>query len=169
MGAPAAQSTDLSAGVLSAVAAAFVLACGLWWVYFHFAADAMRYALTTAQVQTHIARHVMTYGHLLLIGSVISVAVGMRESVIHPGEHLPWGVCGLLVGGVALYLATFGYTRWAMFRLVSTTRLTAAAVVLALLPIAPHIPALAALMLVAGVLVVLNTVEWIRVKRAAPS
>lgn len=170
IGGPAAQQRGhLSAGVLCAVAAAFVLACGLWWVYFHFAADAMRYALTTAQVQTHIARHVMTYGHLMLIGSVISVAVGMRESVIHPGEHLPWGVCGLLIGGVALYLATFGYTRWAMFRLVSTTRLTAAGVVLVLLPIAPHIPALTALILVAAVLVVLNTVEWIRVKRAAPS
>ena len=25
-----------------AVAAAFVLSCGLWWVYFHFAADAVR-------------------------------------------------------------------------------------------------------------------------------
>ncbi|HEY7046543.1 MAG TPA: low temperature requirement protein A [Jatrophihabitantaceae bacterium] len=166
IGGPAAQIRHLSAGVLCAVAAAFVLACALWWVYFHFAADAMRYALTTAQVQTHIARHVMTYGHLMLIGSVISVAVGMQESVIRPGEHLPWGVSGLLFGGVALYLATYGYTRWAMFKLVSTTRLTAAAVVLALLPAAPHLPALAALILVAAVLVGLNVVEYIRVQRA---
>jgi low temperature requirement protein LtrA len=168
-GPAAAQRGHLSAGVLSAVAAAFVLACGLWWVYFHFAADAMRYALTTAQVQTHIARHVMTYGHLMLIGSVIAVAVGMRESVARPGQVLPWSVAGLLVGGVALYLATYGYTRWAMFRLVSTTRLSAAAVVLVLLPIARHVPALAALILVAAVLVGLNVVEYIRVRRATPN
>jgi len=169
IGGPAAQSEHLTAGVLWAVAAAFVLTCALWWVYFHFAADAMRYALTTAQVQTHIARHVMTYGHLLLIASVISIAVGMRESVVHPGHHLSWGVSGLLVGGCALYLASYGYTRWAMFKLVSTTRLTAAAVTLVLLPIAPHVPALAALILVAAVLVVLNVVEYLRVRRAVPN
>jgi len=169
IGGPAAQSEHLSAGVLWAVAAAFVLTCALWWVYFHFAADAMHYALTTAQVQTHIARHVMTYGHLLLIGSVISIAVGMRESVAHPGHHLSGGVSGLLVGGCALYLASYGYTRWAMFKLVSTTRLTAAVVMLVLLPIAPHLPALAALILVAAVLIALNVVEYIRVRRAVPN
>jgi low temperature requirement protein LtrA len=165
IGGPAADG-HLSAGVLSAVAAAFVLACGLWWVYFHFAADAMRHALTTAQVQASIARHVMTYGHFALIASVISIAVGMREAVAQPGDHLPWGVSGLLVGGCAIYLATYGYTRWAMFKLVSTTRLTAAAVMLVVLPIAPHVPGLVALILVATVLVGLNVVEYLRVRRA---
>lgn len=164
IGGPAASDKHLSAGVLAAVAAAFVCACALWWVYFHFAADAMRYAITTAQVQTHIARHVMSYGHLMLVGSVISIAVGMREAVAHPGQHLSWGVTGLLFGGCALYLATYGYTRWAMFRLVSTTRLTAAAVMLTLLPVAPHLPALGALTLVAAVLVALNVVEYVRVR-----
>lgn len=166
IGGPAADG-HLSAGVLCAVAAAFVLACGLWWVYFHFAADAMRHALTTAQVQASIARHVLTYGHLALVGSVISIAVGMGEAVAHPGDDLPWGVSGLLVGGCAVYLATYGYTRWAMFKLVSTTRLTAAAVMLVVLPIAPHVPSLAALILVAAVLVGLNVVEYIRVRRAS--
>jgi low temperature requirement protein LtrA len=77
-------------------------------------------------------------------------------------------VAGLLLGGCALYLATYGYTRWAMFRLVSTTRLTAAAAVLALLPLAPHLPALAALTLGAAVLIALNVVEYLRVKRRVP-
>lgn len=167
IGGPAASDKHLSAGVLAAVATAFVFACALWWVYFHFAADAMRYAMTTAQVQTHIARHVMSYGHLLLVGSVISIAVGMREAVIRPGHDLGWGVTGLLLGGCAIYLATYGYTRWAMFRLVSTTRLAASAVVLVLLPVAPHLPALGALMLVAVVLITLNVVEHIRVRRAS--
>jgi low temperature requirement protein LtrA len=166
IGGPAASGKHLSAGVLAAVATAFVFACGLWWVYFHFAADAMRYAMTTAQVQSHIARHVMSYGHLMLVGSVISIAVGMREAVARPGQELSWGVTGLLFGGCALYLATYGYTRWAMFRLVSTTRLTASAVVLALLPVARHLPALGALLLAAAVLVVLNVVEYWRVRRA---
>jgi low temperature requirement protein LtrA len=146
-----------------AVGAAFVLSCGLWWVYFHFAADAMRHALATAKVQLDITRLVLSYGHLSFIAAIILVAVGLRESIAGPTDALSWAVAGLLVGGTALYLASFGFTRWAMFRLVSWTRLTAAAVVLVLLPIAPYVPALVTLFGLAVVLIVLNTVELMRV------
>jgi low temperature requirement protein LtrA len=148
-----------------AVAAAFALSCGLWWVYFHFAADAMRYALATAKVQLDITRLVLSYGHLAFIAGIIAVAVGLRESIAEPGQHLSWAFSGLLVGGTALYLASFGFTRWAMFRLVSTTRLGAAAAVLAVLPLARYVPALATLVVIAVVLAVLNTVELLRVER----
>lgn len=140
-----------------AVAAAFALSCGLWWVYFQFAADAVRHSLATAAVQLDITR--MSYGHLLFIAAIIAAAVGMHDAVIAPADHLEWGAAGLLYGGTALYLASFGFTRWAMFGLVSRTRLTTAAVVLVLLPTAPHLPALADLFALAIVLAVLNTYE----------
>ncbi len=147
------------------VAAAFTLACGLWWVYFHFAADAMRYALATAKVQLDISRLVLSYGHLSFIAAIILVAVGMRESIAAPGHELSWGLAALLVGGTALYLASFGFTRWAMFRLVSWTRLAAAATVLVLLPVARHVSALVSLGCLALVLIVLNAIELMRVER----
>ena len=146
------------------VGAAFVVAAGLWWVYFHFAADAMRHAMATAKVQLDITRLVLSYGHLAFIGAIILVAVGLRGSIAAPTEHLPWATAGLLLGGAALYLASFGFTRWAMFRLLSTTRLTAAAAVLLLLPLTPVLPALATLCLLALVLAVLNVVELARVE-----
>ncbi|MEP7026655.1 MAG: low temperature requirement protein A, partial [Actinomycetota bacterium] len=146
-----------------AVAAAFALSCGLWWVYFHFAADAVRHSLATAKVQLDITRLVLSYGHLSFIAAIIVISVGMREAVAHPGDQLSWPVAGLLFGGTALYLATFGFTRWAMFRLVSVTRLTAAAVVVALLPAARFVPALAALAGLAAAVAILNAVELIRV------
>ncbi|MDQ6850100.1 MAG: low temperature requirement protein A [Actinomycetota bacterium] len=148
-----------------AIAAAFALSCGLWWVYFHFAADAMRHALATARVQADITRLVLSYGHLAFIAAIILVAVGLRTSVHNPGHPLSATVTGLLFGGCALYLASFGFTRWAMFRLVSWTRLGAAAVVVLLMPLAPHVPALAALIGLAVVLAVLNTLELLRVQR----
>ncbi len=40
----------LDAGIGLAVATAFALSSGLWWVYFAFAADAVRHALATAKV-----------------------------------------------------------------------------------------------------------------------
>ncbi len=148
-----------------AVAAAFVLVCGLWWVYFNFAADAMRYAMATAKIQADIIRLVLSYGHLAFIASIIVVAVGLRESIAVPTRPLGWGVAGLLYGGAATYLAAFGFTRWTMFRLVSWTRLAAAGVVLALLSLAAVVDALAAVVLLAVVLMVLNTVEYLRVER----
>ena len=92
------------------------------------------------------------------------VGVGLREAVAHPGTALPPGGVGLLFGGSALYLATFGYTRWTMFHLVSTTRLTAAGGVVLLIVPAAHLPATAALLLLTAVLVALNTVEYLRVE-----
>lgn len=164
IGASAQSAQHLSWALGCAVAAAFALSCALWWVYFHFAADAMRFSLATAKVQLDIIRLVLSYGHLSFIAAVILVAVGMRAAVAHPGEHLGWGVTGMLFGGTALYLATFGFTRWAMFRLLSTTRLSAAAVVLVLLPGAAYVPALAAL---AGLALVVATLNFVELSRNA--
>ncbi len=99
----------------------------------------------------------LSYGHLALIASV-----GAREAVGSPGLNLSWAVTGLLFGGTALYLATFVYTRWTMFRLVSKTRLAAAGVVLGLLPTGHYLPALASLLELAAVVAVLNVVEHVR-------
>jgi low temperature requirement protein LtrA len=149
---------------LAAVLASYVLACGLWWVYFVFAADAIRHALETSAIKTDVIRPVLSYAHRSFIGSIIAIAVGLGEAVAHPTDALPFDLAALLIGGCALYLATFGYTRWRMFHLVSTTRLTAAAVCLALLPLSQVVSALALTTLLAAVLVVLNLVEWGRVR-----
>jgi low temperature requirement protein LtrA len=153
---------DAATGV--AVALAFAACCGLWWVYFQFAADAVRHALATAQVQLDITRSVLSYGHLLFIASIIGVAVGLRGAVLHPTDVVGVSSAGFLYGGTALFLATFGYTRWRMFRLMSWTRLTAAAAVLVLLPLASLLVSMAAIGLLAAVLAVLNTVEYLRVE-----
>jgi low temperature requirement protein LtrA len=144
------------------VALAFAVSAGLWWVYFHFAADAVRHALATAAVQLDIARIVLSYGHLLFIAAIITVSVGLHEAVADPRHHLSWAGAGLLYGGAALYLATFGLTRWAMFRLVSVTRLTTSAVTLAALPLVPLLPSVAAVALLALIVAGLNLVELSR-------
>jgi len=93
------------------------------------------------------------------------VAVGLAEVVAHPGDRLAPAVAALLVGGCAAYLATFGYTRWRMFRAVSWTRLSAAGICLALLPAASRMPAVVALVLLVVVVAGLNVVEAMVVRR----
>jgi low temperature requirement protein LtrA len=157
-------ASDLTVARGFAVAAAFVLTCGLWWLYFAFAAGAMRHAMERAEIKTDVIRPVLAYGHLIFIGAIIAVAVGLAEVVAHPGEHLHLGVSALLYGGCAVYLAAFGYTRWRMFRVVSVPRLGTAAGVLVLLPVVTLLPALAALMLLAAIVVALNAGELLRVR-----
>jgi low temperature requirement protein LtrA len=166
IGAPAASSRHLGVGVIGAVAAAFVLACALWWVYYVFAASAVRHALRTSPDRGDIIRGVLSYGHLSFIGAIIAVAVGLAAVIGNPGDRLNTGQAALLFGGSALYLATFGYTRWRMFRTVSVTRLSAAGVVVVLSPVALLVPALAALSSIAAVVVGLNVVEHIVVRRS---
>ncbi len=145
-----------------AVGLAFAVSVGLWWVYFHFAADAVRHSLLTAPIQIDITRIVLSYGHFLFITAIIAISVGLHEAVAEPAEHMSWTAAALLYGGAALYLATFGLTRWAMFRLVSVTRLTAAGVVLVALPAVGLLPAVLALLVLALILAALNLVEAVR-------
>jgi low temperature requirement protein LtrA len=74
IGGPVAAGPTLRADEVLAVAVGFVAACGLWWVYFGYAADAMRHAMTTSQVPTDIVRQVLSYGHLAFVGGVIAFA-----------------------------------------------------------------------------------------------
>ncbi|WP_327677201.1 low temperature requirement protein A [Kitasatospora sp. NBC_00458] len=162
-----AAGVPLDAAELVAVTAAFTISAGLWWQYFVHAADAMRHAVTVAESRRDVIRRVFQYGHLALVAGVIAVAVGFGETVADPRQALGAGSVALLYGGCVLYLLTFGYTRWMMFRAVATTRIVAAAVVLALAPLMVRWPAITALVVLAVVLVALNVVEHFRVARAA--
>ncbi|SFF76823.1 Low temperature requirement protein LtrA [Actinacidiphila alni] len=167
IGSPVTGSRHIGADVLAAVAAAFTLTAAMWWVYFAFAASAMQFAVAHANRQFDMVRHVMSYAHLGLVSGVIATAVGMHETVAHPGHRLGIGPAALLFGGCCLYLAVFGYTRWRMFRLWSTTRLIASAIILLCLPLATRMPALGSMTLLAALIIALDLVEWYRLRRAA--
>ncbi|MBO0855312.1 MAG: low temperature requirement protein A [Nocardia sp.] len=150
----------LNVPVGSAIVVAFVLVSGIWWVYFHYANSRMETTLAAAPTQIALVRNVLSYGHLSLIASIMVIAVGLQRAIARPAETLGWASTGLLYGGTAAYCATFVFTRWRMIGRVSWTRGSAAVVVLALLPIASNLPALASLAILAVVIVALNVGEW---------
>jgi low temperature requirement protein LtrA len=151
---------------LSAVAAAYALTCSLWWLYFVYSASALRQALSAAAVQTDIIRPVLAYAHVVLIGSIITIAVGLAEVTAHPEDHLDLSVAALLAGGCAAYLGTFGYTHWRMFRRPATVRLVGAAVCLATLPLCTRTPAVVAVFILVVVTVLVNVAEAWAVRSA---
>ena len=67
-----------------------------------------------------------------------------------------------LLGGVALYLLAHVAFRWRNVHRFSTPRLIAAVVLVALLPLAVEIPALAMLAITMGVLTALIVYETVR-------
>lgn len=167
IGAPVAAGRTLHGDEVLAVAVAFAAACGLWWVYYNYAADAMRHAMTTSRLPGDIVRQVLSYGHLAFVSGVIAFAAGVTAAATRPSERLPTGSLVLLFGGCALFLGAFGYTRWRMFRQMAWTRLTAAVVTLAALPLCAPLAALSALVVLALLLVALNLWEYRRVEHSA--
>jgi hypothetical protein len=77
----------------------------------------------------------------------------MAETGAELTHHLGWAYLGLLYGGTAMFLATFGYTAgWSSI----ATRVVAAAVVLVLLSVTWMLSALGAILLLAAAVVALN-------------
>lgn len=155
----AAAEHQLDALELAALAAAFAVCCGLWWVYFAFSATAIHHAIESSTARIEIIRPVLSYGHLVLIAGIIGVAAGIGTAVQDPAEPLHLDAAALLFAGTCIYLGAFAFTRWHMFHTLATPRLVAAAACLGLIAVAPRIPAIASVTLVAALLIILNVVE----------
>jgi low temperature requirement protein LtrA len=145
--------TTLGPLVIIAAILGFVLIAVLWWLYFDyvvFAAE-QRLAEESGHDLTLLARDSYSVLHLSIIGGIIFVALGLKQTLAHVGEPLGIIAAGALCGGSALYL--FGHTVWRFHDhgTYSGPRLIAAVVACALIFVTVRIPAVVAL----AVLVVL--------------
>jgi low temperature requirement protein LtrA len=105
-----------------------------------------------------------------MIVGIVLFAFAMKTVVAHVGEDLDAAAAFALCGGSALYLLAYSAirTRFARRLSVSPGRLTAALVLILLVPLATIVPGLAALALVTAVWVALHAYElvWWREARA---
>jgi low temperature requirement protein LtrA len=155
---------ELNTGVLVAAALGIVVVSALWWLYFDVAAIIARGRLMQARgVELHrLALHAYSYLHLPMVAGIVLFALGLKTTVNHVGEALDTvpavGLCGgaslYLLGHIAFLYRATGY----LFR----RRTVAAVVLLALVPVAVSIPALAALALVSAVCSLVVAYEAIR-------
>ena len=166
--AAAGLGSSLDVGHVVALLLAWVLVCGLWWMYFAYSASAIAYALRTAESPSRVVRWIFSYGHYALTCSIIAIAVALEHVVHSPGAR-PHGEQWLLCGGAALYLAVFTWQRWLMFRTLSPTRAPAVAVALVLGVVATSVPGVAGLALVALLVSGLAPLELWLIRRAQPA
>jgi low temperature requirement protein LtrA len=158
--------------VLVAAVLGLALVAALWWVYFDVTSLIAERALADAPDvdRARLARDAYSYLHLPMITGVVLAALGVENVLEFVGDgerhDLAEPLTGLalyaLYGGIALYLLAHAAFKLRATHVLSTQRLVVAAVVLALVPIAAMLPALAALALLSFVIVGLVAYETVR-------
>jgi low temperature requirement protein LtrA len=155
---------ELRTGEIAAAALGIVIVSALWWLYFDVAAIFARRRLVQARgLELHrLALHAYSYLHLPMVAGIVLFALGLKATLDHVGEDLETVAAMGLCGGAALYL--LGHIAF-LFRTtgrVFRRRTIGATVLLALVPAAVAIPALAALALVGAVCSLVVAYEVIR-------
>jgi low temperature requirement protein LtrA len=158
--------------IAAAAGLGLTVSAALWWAYFDVTAMMAERALAEIREQdrARLARDAYSYLHLPLVAGVVLLALGMKKVLEYVGdtEHHdladPLKGVGLyaLYGGVVLYLVAHVAFKLRTTRILSIARLVAAAVLLALVPLAARLPALVSLAMVAAVTVALAAFETVR-------
>ncbi|MFE3100476.1 low temperature requirement protein A [Nocardia tengchongensis] len=144
----------------------------LWWAYFDVAALVVERAMHHAggERRIQIARNCYTFWHFPMIAGIVSMALGLKKVLNYvggaQGHSLSDQLHGIplfaLYGGVVAYLvALVGFRHYATGK-VLVPRLVTAVVLLALIPLASALPALAALGILCAVLLALIVFEVVR-------
>ena len=154
----------LGASVIASALLGVVVAASLWWAYFDVVALAAEHRLQEADpvTQSRLARDSYTYLHFPMVTGIILFALGVKESLIGESHELSGVAAVSLCGGVALYLVALSAFKRRNYGSFNYPRLVAAAVLVALMPLAGTLDAVVALALVAAVTAALIAYETLR-------
>ena len=153
----------IDAAITLGSALAVTLSILLWWAYFARLSAAGERALERRAdaARVVLARDAYTYVHLVIVAGVILAALGVEEAMAHIGDSEPFGWFGAsaLAAGLAVYTAAtavFG-------RLVDVpwpvTRIVAAALLAASVPLLAVIAPMWALVIAVALLAAMAVVE----------
>jgi low temperature requirement protein LtrA len=155
---------ELDTGVVVAAALGIAVVSALWWLYFDVAAIFARRRLMQAKgLELHrLALHAYSYLHLPMVAGIVLFALGLKTTVGNVGDPLDTVPAVALCGGAALYLLAHIAFLFRTTGRVFRRRTVGAVVLLALIPLAVAIPALAALALVSAVCALVVAYEVFR-------
>jgi low temperature requirement protein LtrA len=160
---------EVDAGIVAAAAARTAIAAGLWWLYFDVVARVAERRLAQAspgRQQNSLARDSYSYLHYPMVAGIILAALGMKKTLGDVGEPLKLVPAAALFGGAAMYLLAHVAFRLRNLHTVNKQRLVTALLLLALIPAAVQLPALASVAVVAALLSILITYEAVRFAEA---
>jgi low temperature requirement protein LtrA len=160
----AARKLPLDAEVIVAALLGFIVAASLWWSYFDWFAYVARSRLAdaTGERRARLARDGFSYLHLPMVAGIFMFAFGLKTVLPDASRSLPAVPAFALYGGIAVYLLAHVALRLRVGGGLGRGRPIAAILLLALLPVAMNVPALAALGLETAVGVGLIAYEFFR-------
>ena len=153
---------EMTWGIAAAAALGIAIVAALWWLYFDVAAlvSARRLAsVPEGKVRNELARDSYSYIHFLMIAGIILVALGLKKTLGDVDEALKIVPAFALLGGTALYLLGLVAFRYRHVKSVNRRRFALVVILLALLPAAIELPALAILAVAAALLWALISLE----------
>lgn len=159
-----AAGVPLTVGIVSASILGILVIGALWWAYFDVMAVLAQRQLsqTSGASQAQLARDHYRYLHLPMIAGIVLFALGLKGTIERVDEPLSAVPAVALCGGLSLYFLTHVVQRFRLVHFIRHTtserpgwigpgRLAAAVAMLALIPAALALPALASLGLAAAV------------------
>jgi low temperature requirement protein LtrA len=155
----------VDAGVVVAATLGVAVAAALWWLYFDVVALVAARRLARAVVgreQNEMARDSYSYLHFPMVAGIVLVALGIKKTLGDVGEPLDTVPAAAMLGGAGVYLLAHVAFRLRNLRTLNRQRLACALLLLALIPVAVELPALATLGLLAAVLAALIAYEALR-------
>jgi low temperature requirement protein LtrA len=158
----AGAEVGIDAGVVAAAVLGIAVAGALWWLYFDVVALVAARRLSNApegRVRNEIARDSFSYLHFPMVAGIVLLALGLKKTLGDVGDPLKVVPAVAMLGGTALYLLAHVAFRWRNVHRFSTQRLLCAYLLVALLPAAVELPALATLGILAAALGVLIAYE----------
>jgi low temperature requirement protein LtrA len=144
---------------------AFVETAALWWLYFGATAAEARDTIMTCDDPGGVARDAYTYIHLPIVAGIIATAVADDLLIAGPHETAEWAAVAMILGGPALYLLGESLFGWRVTGALNAKRVSAAALLVLLVPLGGQVSVLALSIIVAALLPALAVWEL----RAAPA
>jgi low temperature requirement protein LtrA len=155
----------VDAGVVAAAVLGVLVAAALWWLYFDVVALVAERRLTRAEPgreRNEIARDSFSYLHFPMVAGIVLLALGLKKTLEHVDDPLELVPAVATLAGTALYLLAHVAFRWRNVHRFSTERLLCALVLVALIPVAVELPALATIGMMVAALAVLIGYEAVR-------
>jgi low temperature requirement protein LtrA len=145
------SDSEVNAGIVAGAVLGVVVCGALWWLYFDVVALVAERRLSKAapgRERNSIGRDSYGYLHLPMVAGIVLLALGFKKTA--------------MLGGTALYLVAHVAFRLRNVHRFSLQRLLCAIALVALIPAAVELPALATLGILAALLVVLIAYESVR-------
>ena len=161
-------SHDLTPGSITAALLGLTIAAALWWAYFDVVSIVAERKLRelSGNAQLAMARDSYSYLHLPMVAGIVLFAVGVKKTAVDVGEPLKLVPAVALCGGVATYLVAHVLFRLRNVHSLSLRRVVVSVLLVALIPLAVELPALATLAAVTALCVGLIAYEAIRYAEA---